>query len=234
MNIDKNGWREYMSLLSKAADIKINSIETLKQALKSRIEFFNSCGCKASDHGLDYIVYNKCSQSSLQKIMKKALRGKAITPDEADAFKTDIVLFCAKEYARLGWVMQIHYNCLRNTNSKMFKALGADTGFDCVGPNCAGGKLTALLDDLNSTDQLPKTVIYSLDANDNEFIDTVIGAFQGTEVAGKILAATPMGRFGESNELEGGLLFLLNNQAASFITGIVLPIDGGFSAYSEV
>ncbi len=58
----------------------------------------------------------------------------------------------------------------------------------------------------------------------------------GTPTArtGKILAATPMGRFGEDNELEGGLLFLLNNQAAGFITGVVLPIDGGFSAYSGV
>ena len=58
----------------------------------------------------------------------------------------------------------------------------------------------------------------------------------GTPTArtGKILAATPMGRFGEANELEGGLLFLLNNQAASFITGVVLPIDGGFSSYSGV
>lgn len=58
----------------------------------------------------------------------------------------------------------------------------------------------------------------------------------GTPTArtGKILAATPMGRFGEANELEGGLLFLLNNEAAGFITGVVLPIDGGFSAYSGV
>ena len=55
-----------------------------------------------------------------------------------------------------------------------------------------------------------------------------------TPRTGKILAATPMGRFGESTELDGGLLFLLNNEAASFITGVVLPIDGGFSAYSGV
>ena len=55
-----------------------------------------------------------------------------------------------------------------------------------------------------------------------------------TARTGKILAATPMGRFGESEELEGGLLFLLNNDAAGFITGVVLPIDGGFSAYSGV
>ena len=58
----------------------------------------------------------------------------------------------------------------------------------------------------------------------------------GTPTArtGKILAATPMGRFGESEELEGGLLFLVNEEAAGFITGVVLPIDGGFSAYSGV
>ena len=58
----------------------------------------------------------------------------------------------------------------------------------------------------------------------------------GTPTArtGKILAATPMGRFGESEELDGALLFLINNEAASFITGVVIPVDGGFSAYSGV
>ena len=55
-----------------------------------------------------------------------------------------------------------------------------------------------------------------------------------TERTGKILAATPMGRFGKTEELEGALLFLLNSRAASFITGTVLPVDGGFSAYSGV
>ena len=58
----------------------------------------------------------------------------------------------------------------------------------------------------------------------------------GTPTArtGKILAATPMGRFGLPEELNGALLFLLNNEAAGFITGITLPVDGGFSAYSGV
>lgn len=50
----------------------------------------------------------------------------------------------------------------------------------------------------------------------------------------KILAATPMGRFGEAHELDGALLFLINNAAAGFITGVVLPVDGGFSSYSGV
>ncbi len=58
----------------------------------------------------------------------------------------------------------------------------------------------------------------------------------GTPTArtGKILSATPMGRFGRPEELNGALLFLLNNEAAGFITGVTIPIDGGFSAYSGV
>ena len=55
-----------------------------------------------------------------------------------------------------------------------------------------------------------------------------------TPRTGKILAATPMGRFGEAKELDGALLFLVNNDAAGFITGVVLPVDGGFSSYSGV
>ena len=65
---------------------------------------------------------------------------------------------------------------------------------------------------------------------------TLLWNADGTPTArtGKILAATPMGRFGEPEELVGAVLFLLDEKAASFITGVVIPIDGGFSAYSGV
>lgn len=58
----------------------------------------------------------------------------------------------------------------------------------------------------------------------------------GTPTArtGKILAATPMGKFGEIEDLVGATLFLLSNEAAGFITGVTIPIDGGFSSYSGV
>ena len=82
--------------------------------------------------------------------------------------------------------MQIHYNCLRNPNSKMLEKLGADTGFDCIGPDNGAAKLAKLLDRLYKEEGLPKTVLYSLDATDNAFLDTIIGAFQGTEIAGKL------------------------------------------------
>ena len=68
----------------------------------------------------------------------------------------------------------------------MFELLGADTGFDIIGPDNGSRKLALLLDALNKEDNLPKTVLYSLDASDNEFLDTLIGAFQGTEIPGKL------------------------------------------------
>lgn len=82
--------------------------------------------------------------------------------------------------------MQLHYNCLRNPNSAMFQKLGADTGFDCIGPDNGSLALAHLLDTLYRDRTLPRTILYSLDGTDNAFLDTLLGAFQGSEIPGKI------------------------------------------------
>ena len=186
LNIDKAGWKEYIKTLSEVSGVEISDLATLKAALGKRLEFFSENGCRASDHGLDRMVYAEASEEEINALISRGLAGECISADEAEALKTELLVFCANEYARIGWVMQLHYNCLRNPNSKMFKALGADTGFDCIGPNNGAQKLAKLLDRLNSQNSLPKTIIYSLDASDNAFIDTLIGAFQGTECQGKL------------------------------------------------
>lgn len=186
LNIDKAGWSEYIAKLSEVSGVDICDLETLKLALRARIEFFAENGCRASDHGLDKMVYSEGDVRELDALIARGLSGERVTSYEADLLKTELLVFCAGEYARLGWVMQLHYNCMRNPNSKMFGMLGADTGFDCIGPDNGSRKLAALLDRLNSANKLPKTIIYSLDASDNAFIDTLIGAFQGTECAGKL------------------------------------------------
>lgn len=186
LNIDKAGWRDYISLLSEVSGVSITDMSSLKSALTQRMEHFASCGCKASDHGLDRMIYAEADKNTLDAILSKGLAGEAVTEHEAEAFKTDLLVHCASEYVRLGWVMQLHYNCLRNPNSVMFKKLGADTGFDCIGPHNGSAALSKLLDRLSSENILPRTVLYSLDASDNSFLDTLIGAFQGTEVQGKL------------------------------------------------
>ncbi|MBR6650615.1 MAG: glucuronate isomerase, partial [Clostridia bacterium] len=176
----------YIRTLSEVTHIEICDLESLKKALGVRIEYFNESGCKVSDHGLDHMIFCEATDEENDITMKKALAGETVSVKDAEAFKTSLLVFCASEYARLGWVMQLHYNCLRNPNSKMFTKLGADTGFDCIGPENGSEKLAKLLDKLNMADALPKTILYSLDSSDNGFLDTLIGSFQGTEVAGKL------------------------------------------------
>lgn len=184
LNIDKPGWGDYIAVLSGVVGAPITTVTALKAALSARMDHFAACGCRASDHGLDYMVYDPAPIAD--RVMQKALSGQPVTAAEAEAFKTDLLLFCGAEYARRGWVMQLHYNCLRNPNSRMLEALGPDTGFDCIGPAPSCRQLAGLLDTWYRADALPRTVIYSLDPADNAFIDTLIGAFQGPETAGKI------------------------------------------------
>lgn len=186
LNIDKAGWREYVRLLSAVSGVEICDLASLKRALTVRMEHFNENGCRASDHGLDYVVYKEASEEEINAVIARALAGESVSAAEAEALKTELLVHCAGEYVRLGWVMQLHYNCIRNPNSKMLALLGPDTGFDCIGPNNGSRALASLLDRMNVDGKLPRTIIYSLDAGDNGFIDTLIGAFQGTETEGKI------------------------------------------------
>ena len=186
LNIDKAGWREYIAKLSEVSGIEIVSLDTLKRALSARIEYFNENGCRASDHGLDFMIYAEATDAEIDALLARGLAGEKISTSEAEALKTELLLHCAREYARLGWVMQLHYNCLRNPNTRMFEKLGPDVGFDTIGANNGSAKLARVLDRLYYEGALPKTIIYSLDPGDNASIDTIIGAFQGTEARGKI------------------------------------------------
>ncbi len=186
LNIDKAGWQEYVACLSEVSGVTIDGIDTLEEALGRRIEHFAAHGCRASDHGLDFAVFNLQDRNTVDAIVKKGLDGKSVSAEEAAALKTALLLYCAKEYTRRDWVMQIHYNCLRNPNSAMFRTLGPDTGFDCIGPMGGAKAIASLLDAMHGQGALPRTILYSLDGGDNAFLDSLIGSFQGSEIAGKL------------------------------------------------
>jgi len=186
VNIDKAGFADYIKKLSAAAEIDIKTVSDVKAALEKRLDYFCSLGCRATDHGLDYVVYEPASEESVNEIFKRALRGEKVSQSEADRYKTELMLFLGEKIAEKGIVMQLHYGAQRNTNTVMFNKLGADTGFDCISVKNCGEALTGFLNALNVKGKLPKTIIYSLNPNDNELIDTVLGCFQGTEAQGKI------------------------------------------------
>ncbi len=186
VNIDKAGWKEYIGTLADVCGFAIDSVETLKKALEARIDHFAAAGCRASDHGLDYVAYRPADSAAIEAVFAKAMGGEAVTVEEAEIFKTELVLFCGRAYAKRGWVMQVHYNCLRNPNTRMFETLGPDTGYDVINTVNCGASVAGLLNALEATGELPRTILYSLNPADNQLLDTIIGAFQGSEVPGKI------------------------------------------------
>ena len=186
VNIHKDTFVPYIRQLEKVVGYEFHCIKCVKRALTERIEFFDANGCRASDHGLDYVPYAEATDEELTAIFKKAMAGEQVTKAEADAYMTAINLHCGREYAKRGWAMQIHFSCLRNPNTKMFNALGADCGFDCIAVTDSSAALHKTLNALYKDDLLPKTIVYSLNPADDQWLDTLIGAYQGTEVPGKI------------------------------------------------
>lgn len=177
-NLNMQGYGEYIKLLSEVSGVEINSVSALKAALRKRMEHFSACGCKASDHGINFMVYEKLSQEELDTVLISAINGKKVSDKELFALQTEMLLFCAEQYYELGWAMQLHYNCLRNPNTAMFNKLGPDTGFDVIGPHNGSAALAKIMDAMYLSDKMPKVILYSLDAGDNAFLDTLMGAFQ--------------------------------------------------------
>lgn len=184
--IEKPDFAAYMEQLSSVSHIEINSFPALCKALKVRLDFFDSMGCVVSDHGLDYVMYAPATEQQADMILKKRLSGAALSQEEILRFKTMLLLFLGREYARRGWVMQLHYGVKRNNNTRLFQAIGADTGYDCIGDQAPAGELADFLNALECTDELPKTILYSLSPNDNAAIETIMGCFQNSQAVSKL------------------------------------------------
>lgn len=186
MNLEKPDYPEYLKRLEEASGTKIASFADLKQALRKRMDSFESLGCRASDHGLDSIWYAPAPEQEIEEIFSQRLEGKMPGQEQRKKFITAFLHFCAGEYAARGWVMQLHFGCLRDNNRRMYRLLGPDTGFDCVNNETSTRHLSALLNGLEEEGVLPKTILYSLDTNDDDGIDSVIGCFQNSDAAGKL------------------------------------------------
>ena len=123
-----------------------------------RLDYFHENGCRLADHAIDSL----------------------------DEKMIDNLVFYGEEYAKRGWVWQLHIGALRNNNPAMFEKLGPDTGFDSVNDFEIARGLREILSRLEKKNALPKTIIYSLNPKDNYVIGTMLGCFQKGGTYGKI------------------------------------------------
>lgn len=186
LNINLEGFKSYVDNLGESAGVDITSVSDLKEALVLRMAYFHDNGCRVSDHGLEYAVFEDASEEDVDKIFRKAINEEPVSQTEADQYKTLMLIFLGREYAKRDWTMQLHLSAIRNNNSRMFKVLGPDTGYDAIDDGHQAKSLSRLLNALESTEELPKTILYSLNPGHNEILATIMGCFQGNGVPGKI------------------------------------------------
>ena len=184
--IDAEGYTDYLKELGKVAEVDIQSFQDLKDALLKRIEYFDENGCKLCDHGLNSMSFAEFTDAEVDAAFKAKLSGKAVSAEEAEKFKTALLLFLSETYHKFGWVQQFHLGALRNNNKRMLAQLGPDTGWDSIGDYTQAEKLSQFLNTLDGKDKLTKTILYNLNPADNEVFATMIGNFNDGSVKGKV------------------------------------------------
>lgn len=179
-------WNAWMDALGVAADVAIRDLESFIFALQKRHNYFSSLGCRLSDYGLATIVAEPWTEQEIAVIFAKARSGKAVEPIEVAKFQSYLLVTCGQMDAESDWTWQLHYNVLRNNNTRLFQALGPDIGCDSIGDFASAEALGRLLDTLEQVDKLPRTIVYTLNPCDNEMITSMIGNFQKGPIPGKL------------------------------------------------
>jgi glucuronate isomerase len=183
---DSEAFRAYLTKLGAAADVDIRTYADLLQALQLRHDYFAQHGCTVADHGVGSFPWRPATEAEVERIFQKAMRGEAVTPDEAEAFQTEGLLALCRMNQAKGWVQQFHYGPLRNVNTRARLTLGPDTGFDTIGDDRCAEAIARFLDALDSHDQLAKTILYNINPADNTWLAAMIANFQDGRTPGKI------------------------------------------------
>jgi len=174
---DPEKFMAYLNRLELVCGIEIRNFDTLVGALDKRHTFFHDMGCRLSDHGLDRFYHSLFTAQEINSIFKKLLKGEIISSEEAEKYKTAVMLELCRLNHKRGWTQQFHVGALRNGNSRMFRQMGPDTGWDSIGTTQDPLKMSRFLSELDKNEQLAKTILYNLNPADNEMMITMAGNF---------------------------------------------------------
>jgi len=186
VNIELSWFNDWISTLENVVGYAIDTLDTLFKALSERMDYFVSIGCKVCDNGLDTFAFTDSTKEEVEAIFFKGRQGESLSPLEVEKYKTQMLTYLGKEYHKRGWVMQLHIGALRNNNSRMLEQLGPDTGYDSINNSFDIAKLGKFLNTLETTNQLPKTIIYDLNPADNHKVVTLMQCFQDGITPGKL------------------------------------------------
>lgn len=225
-------WNAWVDKLSEVAQVSIRNLDDLRQALRRRHDVFHEVGCRLSDHGLETAYAESYTEADLQRVFTKARAGQVPEPGEVRQFRSALLYEMALWDHERGWVQQFHFGALRNNNTRAFKNLGPDVGFDSMGDWPIAQPLARFLDRLDETDQLAKTILYNHNPRDNDLYATMIGNFQDGRVAGKMQFGSAWWFLDQKQGMEAQLDSLSNMGILSRFVGM-LTDSRSFLSYSR-
>ena len=166
--------------------MSILSFKDLLAALQKRHDFFESVGCRVSDHGLSTFYATPYTNAEIEAIFMKARMNKALTSEEIDKFRSAMLYELAVMDARSNWAQQFHIGPTRNNNARMFKKLGPDTGYDAIGDLEVAEPMVRFLSRLEEEGALAKTIFYNLNPKDSAVMMTTAYSFNDGSLPGKM------------------------------------------------
>lgn len=178
-----NAWLEK---LAGSAGLTVKSFDDYLTALQKRHAAFHAVGGRLSDHGMETCHAESCTAGEAKAIYDSARTGRAASAGDLAKFCSFMMLEFGRWDAKAGWTKQLHLGAQRGNNSRLLGKLGPDTGFDSIGDFSQTRALSRYLDALDSTNELPRTVLYNLNPADNYAFATMAGNFQDGSVPGKM------------------------------------------------
>lgn len=218
---DPEMYNRYLDRLEQAADMNIKGFDDLLEALNQRIEYFHEWGCRLSDHGLERLYLDQAGKKRIDTFFKKIRTGESLDGSEQRSLTSAILLELGRIYHEKGWVQQFHLGALRDTNERMMEKLGPDSGFDSIGDFSQARGLAGFLNELDVTDQLPKTILYNLNPADNELFATMAGNFNDGSVKGKMQYGAAWWFLDQKDGIEKQLTALSNMGLLSCFVGML-------------
>lgn len=215
LDINNLSYIEWIHKLEKVTNEQINSFAKLCEILQQRMDFFESLGCKLSDHALDPIPSYYGTAARADHAFQEVKYGHTVSNADKLCYKSQLLLFLGQEYAKRQWTMQLHIGALRNNNSRMYSMLGPDSGYDCMSDQSIAGPLISILNALEQSNELPRTILYPLNPRDIPLLVSIIGSFQNGKIPGKI----QLGSAWWHNDHKPGIEFQLTTLANQGVLG---------------
>lgn len=233
LGVDQPGnFNPWVDKLEEVSGVDCGTFAGFLEALKQRHDYFHSQGGRLSDHGLERCSAEPCKEETATALYQSVRSGKLLDALSVEQFRTFMMVFFGRLDAAKGWTKQLHLGAMRNTNSRLFQRLGADTGFDSIGDFAQGRALARYLDLLDQTGELPKTILYNLNPADNYLFATIIGSFQDGSLPGKMQLGSGWWHLDQKEGMEWQLNALSNLGLLSRFVGM-LTDSRSFLSYSR-